>query len=680
MSPPAGKSVDWLDALNALGRDVVRERLCEDAFLATTADDEIERAREAGQVGKAGVGEAAASETGGDRSAGGGAPPASNAPLGDEYPENPAHAAKLFLCEKFAPEDPGRASGATWRLVTWNKQIYVWSEGRWTGWADDVIRSIARDWANTKTIWTPKRGRTPYVSTDRSLSELLSAVRDMTCIVTDGMGKWLARAYFEDGDHGYRMDAPWRVLTEKQRRAEGLADPAKLLVTSNGMLNVESLVHDRVDLMPPNERLFAANPIPHPWPESATEAARAGRMDAWFEEHCPQWIRQQDWIDGDRENFSWIMNRQMGRAMISDMSSEQVVMWIGAPGSGKGTQLEAYLGVFGDAALGGMTMDALADPSQIEPIEGKRLIVFPDDESTQSHSKLAIGKTLCKMGSGEILHARVLYRGSHQFRCQAVTVIVANRIPNLRDPGGALAKRSSCFVFQKSVRGTANEDVGVKDRIISEVPSIMVHIVWEGLRPYLIDKAASRDPLPRPDGHDQISKLFSDQADTMGAFVDDCLECNKSTDVVGVPTGEMPSIWINVLYELYQAWAARHGKGDGLVPSLSKFAQDLHSAVVGWGLPPSKGKVLRDEHNNVVGNRPSHWFGIKLRDGVLAELYDGPNDEKLPRFGVHPATDLDYESHRVALEGQARRADDAAAASPPPSGAPVVPEQGVSNT
>lgn len=672
MSGPLGpKSVDWLDAHNALGVDVVRERLDEAAFMATTAEEEAARAAAGAEGGRPG-----AAPTGGKGEGGRGESKSvvESDEDADIYPENPAHAASLFLCEMFAPDDPHRATGATWRLVTWNGQFYVWSGGRWSAWGDDVVRSIARDWANTKKVW--KKGEyEDYVPTDRSLSELLSAVRDLTCVVTDGMGKWLARAYFDDGVPGYRVHAPSRVLDDEARAAEGLPDPAKLLVMQNGYMHTGDIAAGRAELTPPTERLFAADPIPHPWPASATEAIRAGTVEAWYQEHCPGWIAHLEWIDDGREWFSRGLLRHFGRAMISDLLPAQVPVLVGAKGGGKGTTLEPMIAVFGNAALGGMTMDSLVVPSRLKMLIGKRLVGFPDDEVT-GPNKLAIGAELKKASEGGEMLADPKYKDAIAFKNTALPVIVCNRMPNLRDPGGALASRLRFYEFRKGVRGTAAEDTGVKERILGEVPSIMVHTVWEGLRPYLVDKVAGHNALPKPDGHEHLDRLFVDQADTMGAFVDDCLVCNKSTDVVGVPTGEMPSIWVGVLHELYKAWAARSGKDDH-IPSLSKFAQDLHAAVVGWGLPPSRGKVLRDDAGRTVGSRPSHWFGIRLRDGVLAELYDGPNDPRLPKFGVHPNGDLDYAAHQACLDVEARRLDDGPAASPPPYSGFLAPEQGV---
>lgn len=664
MSQPAGpKSVDWLDALREQGAEAVRRELADAARGAI--DQEEHARRERMRAAKVQDGRRDAAPTAAPASGGGESDPATESGLGDAsiYPKDPADAALLFLCECYPPANQHHPYGATWRLVTWKDRLYEFEteHGRHRQIDEAEIRSIQREWARTKEVWRVHKEkdeetgksvnvpqREPYVPTEQSLKELRTATKDLTVIRTEGMGVWLDRAY-EPGVRfpRYTRRPAERVLSAERAAAEGLPAANRLLGFTNGALDVEALVRDEVRLIPSTERLFAASPLPHPWPESFAEAVRTGSTEAWFAEHCPTWLMTLRAIDDGRRNFSASLVRHFGRAMISDLSPEQIPLLIGAPGSRKSTLLEPVLAVFGDAAVPGMTLDALADPKHLLILEGRRLVVFPDAEVAGAAGAKAITETLKKMAEGNALHAHIMHTGPHQFRNTALPVIVANIAPNLRDAGGALAKRFSCYTFRHSLRGTAEMDQTVKERVKAEAPWIMVYIVWHGLRAYLQDLAAGRDPLPRPDDHAQVIELFSNQADTIGHFVSECLEPCTVTGIPGVPPGEQPSVWIGSLHKLAMRWASKQGKEDQ-IGSESLFAQRLQSSVMGWGCT-HKGKVLRTESGEYKG-RPSHWFGLRIRPGVLAELYDDSRHEDFPLLGVWPREDGDWLVHRATMD------------------------------
>ena len=621
----SAKSVDWLDVLNSLGDARVRGMF--ESVLGTNAEEP---------------------------------PPADTH---DEfelyYPADHADAAIMFLCEMFPSPKPDRETGATFTLVTWDEQIYQRAGGSWVPCKRVILMARARRWARSKMVKKPYKykdddGNTvtgfndePYRPNDKSLSELLSAIMAETVIETDAMGVWLESAYSANKSIPmYTEDPARRVLTTQQAKAEGLKDPRDYLQLQDGMLDLDALRDDRIEITPPTERMFAADAIPHSWPKSATKAAAAGKMDAWFKKHCPLWLANLERIDAGRKNFSWILVRDVARAMIADLSLKKFPIWQGSSGSGKTTTLDPIAAVFGSACDGAMTFEALSETAQLYTMIGKRAVVFHDDDVTKKTDIKSVTRTLKIMTEGGMLRSRPLYNKEPiNFENTALPIILVNEMPNLRDTAGALVKRMRCYAFLGSIRDTAQDDPTFADRLMLEVQAIMVYLVWMGLRPYLQDLAAGKDPLPKPDGHSDLADTFTEQADMLGVFVEDCLRPWSVLGVEGVRKGDQPSISHEFLYSLFERWVERTGRETSF--SSPMFGVKLQSHLSGF--PAHKRPAVQRDQDGEVRGKLSTWFGVGLRHGVLAELFDGPNDPGLMLYGVTPKDELDYDLHQQIL-------------------------------
>jgi P4 family phage/plasmid primase-like protien len=226
-----------------------------------------------------------------------------------------------------------------------------------------------------------------------------------------------------------------------------------------------------------------------------------------------------DILGGDSERIR-LLQQWFGYNMVSDVSQEKLMFFIGPPRSGKGTMTEALKSILGQEQVAATDMDDMAGSFGYEHLMGK-LCVTVGDLKTSGHTNVERalqrllnitgedGVTVNMKGKPAIPHVHLSCRFT----------ISMNLLPALRDNANAIMPRLSFLRFPNSYIG--REDRGLKVKIKSRGQAIATWAL-AGLLDLrssgrFIEPACDQDMVP------QVKRLNS----PMLAFVEDCCELGE---------------------------------------------------------------------------------------------------------------------------------------------------------
>lgn len=240
------------------------------------------------------------------------------------------------------------------------------------------------------------------------------------------------------------QDAPFWIAG-KHKCAAG-----EYLSMANGLLHLPTRT-----LSEHTYQLFTPHILPFPWePEAKMRDFQAFLDSVW-----PNDTESQRTI---AEVFGYILT--------NDTSLQKMFLLVGPKRSGKGTLAYVLEGILGGESVVTPTLQSLTSNFGLWPLIDKALVLIPDARLGRSDRKQVIVERLLNISGEDSLTVDRKHEKPWVGRLPGRVFIMTNELPMLGDASGALTSRFIVMVMKKSFLG--QEDVGLKERLLSEFPAI----------------------------------------------------------------------------------------------------------------------------------------------------------------------------------------------------------------
>jgi putative DNA primase/helicase len=466
----------------------------------------------------------------------------------NEAQDDPHRLARSFLNHKCSHDD-----GYT--LRHWREQWHRWDGTAYRTLSEIELRAevtenskSALDRANVITQRASNQNRTPTVRkvTGRLVSDVENALTSLTILPSSVEAPaWL-------GDSG-------RFL------------PHEMLACRNALVNLPSFADGRAESLRPTPQFFSLNCLDFDFDPAAPKPI------AWLDFLQSLWSDDTQSIDTLQE---WI-----GYLLTPDTRQQKIMMMIGPKRSGKGTIARIIRHLVGPRNVACPTLAEINGQFGMAPLVGKSVATFADLRLSDRVDVAGLVERLLSI-SGEDpkdIHRKFLPTLSG-VKLYARFMLLSNELPHLNDPSGALAGRMVLLRLTRS--WFDREDIGLEDRLVKELPGILLWAIegWKRLR--------LRGRFIQPDSGRSLIGDLADLASPVGAFVQDCCKVGPGYRIV---KGELFVAW--------KKWCDEHGRDAG---SDGAFGKDLFAAV------PSI-KSSQSRAGNSDGKRPPRSYeGICL--------------------------------------------------------------------
>ncbi|MEO8271809.1 MAG: phage/plasmid primase, P4 family, partial [Aureliella sp.] len=263
-------------------------------------------------------------------------------------------------------------------------------------------------------------------------------------------------------------------------------------------------------------------------------------------------------FDGDQESIN-LLQEWFGYCLTGDTSQQKMLLIVGPKRSGKGTIARVLSKLIGASNVCGPTTSSLAGPFGLQSLIGKTLAVVSDARFHGENIMTVVERLLCISGEDTVTVDRK-HMVSTTLKLNTRFLFLTNELPRFHDSSGALAGRFVMLAMTQSFFG--KEDIGMTDRLLSELPGILNWAVegWHRLR--------ARGYFLMPLAVEEMVQEIQDLASPVGAFVRDCCDIGPSYRVT-----------IEDLYKSWRNWCEQSGRQS--VSTVQTFGRDLLAAANG---------------------------------------------------------------------------------------------------
>lgn len=299
----------------------------------------------------------------------------------------------------------------------------------------------------------------------------------------------------------------------------------------------------------------------------------------WLTMLMTQWGDDPDAITCLQEWFGYVLS---GRTDL-----QKWMLIVGPSGSGKSIIAEVLGALMGTVAA--TSLDELNGQFGLQAFyeTGAALAVLSDIRFSTRDSSTAVGNLLAVTGE-DTLHIARKYKVTVAAKLGVRFHASANEIPRWSDNSGALQKRALLLETTRSFRGTADEDPGLKKRIITDELGLVLRWAVEGLA--LLDAAGGAFTQTRY--ADELAQEVNDKAAPVRRFIAECCQIGEAE---AHRHGNCGCAHVDSarLFEVWKAWATTNGHRPG---SHTAF----RSALKALYLDPIKPGQLADGGQRVV--------------------------------------------------------------------------------
>jgi putative DNA primase/helicase len=345
----------------------------------------------------------------------------------------------------------------------------------------------------------------------------------------------------------------------------------ELIAARNGIVHLPSFAENQPgSILPCDPRFFTPvaldyDVVPDPGPPT--------RFLAFL---SSQWGHDPQSIDCLQEMFGYMLT--------SDASFQKIFAIIGPPRSGKGTIMKVLTAMVGEANVCNPTLNDLTHQFGLTDMVGKRVAIINDARIGGRKDTQTILERMLSISGQDAQRVDRKFREAIKVTLSAKFVIVSNKVPDIKDPSGALISRFVLIKTNKSFAG--QEDPRLVDELMSEQPRIFAWAVQGLVR--LRDRGRFLQPESGAGKLADLERLTN----PIKAFVEDCCEVAPDAQVA------RPRF-----YKVYQAWCHEVGRTP---MDESHFSIELHEAYPDLG----------ETRLTIDGKRVRFHVGIGLNDSI----------------------------------------------------------------
>lgn len=188
------------------------------------------------------------------------------------------------------------------------------------------------------------------------------------------------------------------------------------------------------------------------------------------EAKCPTWERcLSEWFPDVEDERKVLLRQWFNYILTGREDIEKIMMMIGVQRGGKGTTIKVMQYLLGDDNYSTPTMSSFASEFGLQGSIGKKVMFLSDahlptrDRSTiMDRLKSISGKDRLDVNRKNLPVAKGVRLGQ--------LIIACNEMDDIKDESNALIDRYNVIKFTKSFLN--KEDLGLKDRVLSELPGI----------------------------------------------------------------------------------------------------------------------------------------------------------------------------------------------------------------
>jgi putative DNA primase/helicase len=355
---------------------------------------------------------------------------------------------------------------------------------------------------------------TPFEANSHEVSDIIDALT-MTCPIYKDAPCWL-----DDDEH---------------------AQPQDMVVFKNGWLTLPDLTPE-----PVTPKFFSMTAMPYEYHAAAT---------------CPTWTKLlQEVFPNDPEKIA-LLQEWFGYNLVADTSQEKLMFFIGRPGAGKGTVLEALRAMLGSPQVASTSFDTLVGDFGLQPLLGKLAAILPDAHITKRgdpSKALQVLKEISGRDGVGINRKNKEFLSDHKLSCRFT--ISVNSMPDLPDHERSLDRRLLLLHFGESFYG--REDTRLKDRIVKEAPGIAVWALQGLLR-------LRRGGFTAPASSQSVIEEFRKQSSPVSEFADEYCEFGSEAQVP-----------VSTIYDAYARWCKDQGIFAGTITKFSQRFCMAHPGII----------------------------------------------------------------------------------------------------
>ncbi|MEZ6142577.1 MAG: phage/plasmid primase, P4 family [Zavarzinella sp.] len=350
--------------------------------------------------------------------------------------------------------------------------------------------------------------------------------------------------------------------------------PEQIIAFENGLLDVDGLLKGKLEILPHTPRWFSPNCLPHKFDETAK---------------CPHWLAFLNQVfDGDHERIS-TLQQWFGYNLVSDNRHHKMALLLGPPRSGKGTTLAVMSAMLGRHNVANTSLAALGGRFGLEPLIGKMSALIDEGHlGKYSDTSLILERLKAISGGSEQTVDRKGIAALANVSLKVRFTLAMNELPRLTDASAAMRSRLLVIPYFNSYEG--NEDVGLVDRLLAEIPGV-TNWALAGLKRLTVNKR-----FENPAAGEAILRDFVYLSSPMQAFLDECCEVEPDHSV---RRKEIQLAW--------RIWCEENGHVPG---SIADFGRKLRAV-----LP----KIV-DEQRRVDGRRDRWYVGLTLNSDARNRL------------------------------------------------------------
>lgn len=259
---------------------------------------------------------------------------------------------------------------------------------------------------------------------------------------------------------------------------------------------------------------------------------------------CPVFDGFLERIQPDEDNRRFVVD-WLGYSLTGDATEQQLVVFHGAGGNGKGVLVRIATHIAGDYAHAtpietflaeGAPRNASAPTPERAALPGVRMLTASEPQKgakfDEGFIKMATG--------GDKISARDLNKSQFEFVPVFKLTISANHDPRVRDTTEGIWRRMNKIPFAVVIpRG--EWDLKLDDKLKAEASGVL-NVLLDGLRRWLVNG------LVRSKVSEAATRQYREDSDPLGRFLADCTEA--------APDAKVQS---TLLHELYVAWARATG-------------------------------------------------------------------------------------------------------------------------
>jgi putative DNA primase/helicase len=421
-------------------------------------------------------------------------------------PRDPTATARVLIANKYTRKKV--------RTLYRHRGIsYAWRGTSYIEIADDEHRAAIRTMLE-EAHREGRNGREPFKPTRANVEEVLAALRDLTYLQEQiEPPSWL-----EPG-----VDI----------------DPANIIACANSLLDVKSrkLVLHNPTFFNLNALDFAYDPAAPPPKE-------------WLTFLRTVWCDDTEAIETLQDLF--------GLCLTPETRHQKLFMLVGPKRCGKGTIGRILRALIGHANCCSPTLAGLGTNFGLEPLIGKRLAIISDARLSGRADQAVIAERLLSISGEDALTVDRKFKPAWTGMLRTRFVILTNELPRIADASGALASRFIVLTLKNSFFG--REDLGLTDRLLAELPSIL-NWSLDGL-----GRLRKRRHFRQPQSSAAAITDLEDLASPIKAFLRD--RCN---------IGPGHNVAVEHLFEGWKVWCASQNRDHP--GNAQSFGRDLRTAL-----------------------------------------------------------------------------------------------------